>query len=108
MPERIGPRRPVRVYLAAWREHLKLTQQQVGDRIAGGIDKGTVSRWENAKRVPSVNVLAAYAEALHLPVATLFRRPDDRASLDEMVVNASKELRDKAEEVVKIIVKTGT
>jgi len=108
MPDRIGPRLPVRVYLAAWREHLRLTQQQVGDRIAGGIDKGTVSRWENAKRVPSVNVLAAYAEALHLPIANLFRRPNTRASLDEVIADAPDELKDKAEEVVRIIVKTGT
>lgn len=33
MPSRIGPKKPVHVYLAAHREAKKLTQEQVGDRI---------------------------------------------------------------------------
>jgi len=108
MPDRIRPRVPVRVYLAAWREHLGLTQQQVGDRINGGVEKGTVSRWETTKRVPSINVIAAYAEALRIPTSYLFRRPETRASLDEIMADASDELKNKAEEMLRILVRTGT
>ena len=108
MPTRIGPRNPVHVYLAEWRGHFGLTQQQVADRIAGGINKNNISRWETADRMPSVDVLAAYAEALGIPVSRLYRPPSDRPSLDEMIANASNELKDKAAEVVRIIIKTGT
>lgn len=108
MPARIGPRKPVRVYLAAWRNHLGLTQQQVGDRIGGGVDKATISRWENAKRTPSLNVLAAYAEALQIPVENLYRPPNEEPSLDAMLQGASKDVRDKVVEVAKILLKTGT
>jgi transcriptional regulator with XRE-family HTH domain len=108
MPARIGPRHPVRVFLAAWREHLGMTQQQVGDRIGQGVTKGTVSRWESTKRVPTANVLAAYADALRIPVANLYRPPSSRPSLDDMIADAPEDLQRKAAEVVGIIIKTGT
>lgn len=105
MPERITPRRPVRVYLALWREHLKLTQQEVGDRIGRhGVDKGTVSRWETATRAPSLDVLAAYAEALRIPIAWLYRRPSDGPSLDDMVADAPGDLRAMAVDIVRRLV----
>jgi transcriptional regulator with XRE-family HTH domain len=107
MPARIAPRHPVRVYLAPWREHLALTQQEVGDRFEPPIDKGTVSRWETAKRIPSLNVLAAYAEALGIRIGQLYQPPSERPSLDEMIAGAPEDLQRKAAEVVGIIVKTG-
>lgn len=106
MPQRIAPRRPIRVYLALWREHLKLTQQEVGDRIGhNGVDKGTVSRWETATRALSLDVLAAYAEALRIPVAWLYRRPTDEPSLDDMVADAPQNVRRRAAEMIGILVK---
>ncbi|WP_410052672.1 helix-turn-helix domain-containing protein, partial [Bradyrhizobium sp. SZCCHNR1064] len=33
MPPRIGPRKPVRLFLAEWREKRGLTQQQLADRL---------------------------------------------------------------------------
>lgn len=105
MPVRIGPKKPIRVFLAAWREHQKLTQQEVADRIGpGGIHKGTVSRWENAKRAPSLNVLAAYAEAINRPISDLYRMPHDEPSLDAMVAEAPKDIRDKAADIVRTLV----
>lgn len=80
MAVRIGPKKPVRVYLAAWREELGLTQQELGDRIGKGIDKGTVSRWERSKRIPSADVLAAYAEALGRNVVDLYSSPNSPES----------------------------
>jgi len=96
----------VRVYLAAWRKHLGLTLQQVGDRIGNGVGKGTVSRWENAERVPTLNVLGAYAEALRIPIGNLFRQPGTRGSLDEAIADAPKDVQDKAAEMVRILVRT--
>lgn len=105
MPPRISPRKPVRVFLAEWREHFGLTQQQVGDRIAKGIDKANISRWENSKRIPSAEVLAAYAEALGISVGNLYRKPSDRPSLDELIADAPDEVKDKAVEIVRIMAK---
>lgn len=90
MATRIGPKKPVRVYLSLWRENQKLTQQQVADRIGQGIHKGTVSRWESAKRVPSTEVLAAYAEALGRPVTDLYRRPADPGEDVGMILETLK------------------
>lgn len=85
MPPRIGPRKPVRVFLAEWREDLGLSQQDVGNRIEPPVDKGTVSRWENAKPGGlSLGVIAAYAEALGRSAAEMYRPPDNRPSLDAM------------------------
>lgn len=108
MPPRIVPRVPVRVYLAEWRVHLGLTQQEVADGIAGGIPNANISRWENEKRVPSIDVLAAYAEALKIPVANLYRLPSARPSLDEIIANASPDIQDKAVSIVKILAAPST
>lgn len=70
---RIGPRRPVHIYLREWREHRGLTQQQVADRL--GVDKATISRWEGGKRSPSLNVLAAVCEALSVPLSDIHGLP---------------------------------
>ena len=45
---RIGPRRPRIIFLAEWREHRKLTQKQLGERL--GVPDMTISRWEKAAR----------------------------------------------------------
>ena len=96
-PTRIGPKQPVRVYLAAWREHSRLSQSQLGARIGPhGVDKGTVSRWETSMRVPSTNVVAAYAEALGIPIGYLYRRPLDAPSLDELAAELPEAVRQQA------------
>jgi transcriptional regulator with XRE-family HTH domain len=99
MPPRIGPKKPVRVYLALWREYLELSQQEVGNRIDPPVDKGTVSRWENAApgRL-TLGVLAAYAEALGRPVADMYRRPPPKdkpapPSLDAIVGQLDEDAR---------------
>jgi transcriptional regulator with XRE-family HTH domain len=104
MASRIGPKKPAYVYLADWREHFELTQQQVGDRIGDGVSKSTVSRWETAERVPTINVLGAYAEALGIPVEQLFRPPNRDPSLDAMIAKAPKKVREMAIDLVKRLV----
>lgn len=85
-----------------------MTQQQVGDRIGNGVDKGTVSRWENVKRVPSINVIAAYAEAINVPIANLFLAPGADKELEGAIANAPKKLQKMVAEVARVILKTGT
>jgi transcriptional regulator with XRE-family HTH domain len=90
MPARIAPRKPVKIFLREWREHLGLTQDRLGDRIgADGVDKGTISRWESADRIPTSDVMAAYAEALGIPVTYLYRMPATGHSLDELAADLS-------------------
>lgn len=103
MPPRIGPRKPVRVYLAEWREAQNpvLTQEQLGQRIHPTVDKGTVSRWENAPpgRL-SLGVIAAYAEALDRPVQDMYRPPAAGPSLDGIAEGMEPDLRKQAVEVI--------
>lgn len=85
MPPRIGPKRPVRVYLALHREAAGLTQEQVGNRIHPNVDKGTVSRWENAPPGKlTLGVIAAYAEALGKHPGEMYDHPRSGPSLDAM------------------------
>lgn len=103
MPSRVGPKKPVRAYLAAWRRHFRLTGQQVGDRI--GVDKGSVSRWENNKRSPKIEILGAYAEALGITVSDLFRPPSEGRSLDAAVAQLPEPQRRRAIEIVEVLIR---
>jgi transcriptional regulator with XRE-family HTH domain len=102
MPARILPNKPIRLFLREWREHLRFTQERLGERIGSdGVDKGTVSRWESFDRKPTYNVLGAYAEALGIPVTYLFRSPSLDESLDELAANLSPKDRQKVIRFVK-------
>jgi transcriptional regulator with XRE-family HTH domain len=113
MPPRVTPRKSVPVFLVEWREHLGLKQQQVGDAFEPPTDKGTISRYERDRRGLSLNVLAAYAEALstlsgrRIPVTHLYRRPNDEESLDDMVARAPKALRETAREMIGLLLRRG-
>lgn len=91
MPPRIGPKRPLKAYLAEWREKKGLTQEQVAQRL--GTSDVTISRWETGMRRPDDDAKAAFAEALGIEFADLYRHPD-QPSADEL-------LRDQPEEVVR-------
>jgi hypothetical protein len=106
MPPRIGPRRPVRVYLAKWREaHIpKLTQEQLGQRIDPPVDKGTVSRWESAPPGKlSLGVIAAYAEALGREAADMYRPPDTGPSLDAIAAGLEPDLRESVANFIQVL-----
>lgn len=103
MPPRIGPKKPRRVYLALWREHAGLTQEQLGQRFRPEVAKGTVSRWENARpgdRAITKGVIEAYAEALNRPVEDMYRRPEDGPSLDGIAYGLDKDLRERAADFI--------
>lgn len=67
MPKyRIGPKRPLRAFLAEWRESKDLTQEQVGGRFDPPVEKGQISKWETGGRQGVINtaVVAEYAQAI--------------------------------------------
>ena len=100
MPERIGPKRPLRLYIAEWRVHRGLTQQQLADRL--GTSDVTVSRWETSARKPDLNALAAVAEALTIDVFDLRRHPD-QPSADALLRDQPQEVRDQAIRLIQAI-----
>jgi transcriptional regulator with XRE-family HTH domain len=58
--------------LQVWRERRKLTQNDVAEMV--GVDRVTVTRWENGSRLIDVPLLPAVAQATGIPAAKL--RPD--------------------------------
>lgn len=95
MPARIYPKRLPRIWLAAWREHVGITQQQLADRI--GTTDVTISRWETGKRRPDMGALAAMAEAMGRQIQDMYRHPN-QISADEL-------LRDQPADVVEQAIK---
>jgi transcriptional regulator with XRE-family HTH domain len=95
MPPRIGPKKPTRVYLALWRDAAGLTQDQLGQRIHPPVDKGTVSKWENAEpgRL-SLGVIAAFAEAIGKEALDMYRRPEEGPSLDAAAIGLPQDVRE--------------
>src|ERR1700761_9134934 len=63
MPNKIGPRRAFKHYIAEHREALNLTQDDLANRLGSHVM--TISRWENYKTRVDVPSLAAIAEALY-------------------------------------------
>jgi transcriptional regulator with XRE-family HTH domain len=104
MVTRIGPKRPRRLYLQAWRETRGLTQQQLAERVESGKDQ--ISRWESGKRGMSAGVIAALEEALQLEPGDLFRDPAT-PSVDELLRKATPEQRQQVLSVVAALLKTG-
>jgi transcriptional regulator with XRE-family HTH domain len=97
---RIGPKQPVRVYLQEWRKYNSLTQEQLAGRL--GVDKGTVSRWEAGKRIPSINVLAAISEAMDVPLRALYGPPPPKL-VPSPPSPPSRDLQAIATEVARIL-----
>ena len=73
MVTRIGPKKPVRIFISHRREDKNLSQEQLANRI--GTTKGSISRWENNERDITLGALGAIAEALGCTVEDLFRDP---------------------------------
>lgn len=73
MPPRIGPRKPIKLYLAEWRESRGLTQEQLAGRL--GTTDVTVSRWETGRSLLNTAVMAAIAEALNIEPEDLYHDP---------------------------------
>ena len=100
MPARIRPRRPFRLYIAEWRTHRGLTQQELADRL--GTSDVTVSRWETGKRRPDPDAQAAIAEALDAEPEDLFRHPST-PSVDALLRDQPPAVWEETIEHVEII-----
>lgn len=99
---RIYTTRGSRLYLREWRNHVGRTQQQVAERIElpdrQGVDKGTVSRWENYQqpkgRKPGPEEVAAYAHAIGRDPGEMWHPPPAgqvRPSIDKELASAPDE-----------------
>ncbi len=95
MPPRIGSRRPIRLFLAEWREDKGLTQEQLAQRL--GTSHVTISRWETGKRQPDLNAQEAIAEALGIEAVDLRHHPE-QPSADQL-------LRGQPPEVIDLIMR---
>jgi len=97
MPPRIGPRKPVRLYLAEWRDKRGLTQQALADRLE--TSDVTVSRWETGRRKPDDDVKASIAWVLGIEITDLYRHPD-QPSADALLRGAPPETIDQVLRVI--------
>jgi len=97
MPPRIGPRKPVQLFLAEWRENRGLTQQQLADRLE--TSDVTISRWETGKRKPDDDAKAAIAWVLGIEVVDLYRSPD-RPSADALLRDQPPEVQEQALRII--------
>lgn len=104
MVTRIGPKRPVKLFIAEWRESRGLTQQQLADRI--GSTKSSISRWEGSSRDVTFGALGAIAEALNCDVADL-RRDPARPSADALLRSLDATTQRQAFRLIEAL-RTGT
>lgn len=100
MPRRIAPKKPLRLYLAEWREHKELTQEELGRRLK--VASQTVSRWETGERRPDLDAQAAISEALGIQPVDLYRRPD-QISADSLLLDQPQEVREQAIRLIQAI-----
>lgn len=103
MVTRIGPKKPTKLYIAEWRIHRNLSQEQLANRI--GSTKSSISRWETHKRDIMLGVLGAVAEALNCSVEDLYRDPA-RPSADALLRNMDDTTRRQALRLIEAL-KTG-
>lgn len=94
MVTRIGPKKPRRNFIREHREKLGLSQEQLASRISDKTGKDQVSRWENHKRAIAPGAQIAIAEALGIDADEIFR-PPNMPSVDELLANASPEIRER-------------
>lgn len=80
MIDRIGPRKPPRIFVREWMKHRKVTQTTVAERMDCGT--GTVSKLLSGKMEMTTYWLAGFAEALQVEPVDLFRDPNTPTQLD--------------------------
>jgi transcriptional regulator with XRE-family HTH domain len=78
---RITPENRPTFYLKEWRQHLGMSQAELGEWVGEkGVTSVAVGHWEKWDqpngRVPDINVLAALAEAMGIELVDLFRPPN--------------------------------
>lgn len=106
MPTRIGPKRPRKLYIVQWREHRRLTQKQLAERV--GVTPMTISRWENSLSHLNTPTHQALAEALDTDPIKLYELPPEagrpeRPSLDAKVADLPDEMVQEAADLIDIL-----
>src|SRR4051794_29881774 len=102
------PRRPFRrTFIAQWREHRHMTQEQLAARL--DMTQSHLSMLENAKRGYTQETLEAVADALQTDVASLLMRdPTEPDAIWSIWDSAKPGQRRQIVEIAKTLVKTGT
>ncbi len=110
MPKRISLQTPSKrkpTFIAAWRDHRGLTQQQLADRL--GSSKASISRIENGEQPYTQDFLEAAAEALRTdPASLLMRNPKSKEAIWSIWENAKEGERKMIVEIARTVTKTGT
>jgi transcriptional regulator with XRE-family HTH domain len=78
--ERAGSKRALRWYAQEWRNHYRLSQEQVAERM--GTTKGQVSKLETGRQQFNDKWILGYAEALGLEPRDLLRHPETPSAAD--------------------------
>lgn len=100
MPARIGPKRSRRIFLAKWREHRGLTQEQLAGRL--DVTAMTVSRWERGETKLNTDVLSAVADALDIEPGDIYRDPD-RPTQEDLLREVPPEMVEKVREYIDLL-----
>ena len=103
MPAKIYPRRARQVFLAEWREHYRLSQKQLAERL--GCDVMTISRWELSKVAITTDALAALAEALGgdlMEPEDLYHHPD-MPTPNQLLRGQPPEIQEQALSIIRAI-----
>lgn len=104
MIQRIGRKRPTRVYLREWMEELDVDGERMAERM--DCSPGTVSKLLNGKMKLTIEWLSRFADALDRPLPDLFRDPKAPTRDELLAAGTPEELR-KAIELVRLS-KTGS
>lgn len=105
MVTRIGPKKPVKLFIAEWREFRDhMTQEQLAARV--GTTKSSISRWESGERDITLGALGAIADALRCEVPDLYRDPN-RPSADALLRGLTDTVKKQAFRLIEAL-KTGT
>jgi transcriptional regulator with XRE-family HTH domain len=93
-----------RLYIKEWREHLRLSGEEAGDRV--GVSRTTFWRWEDEQHRLNPAKIVKIAKAFGIKPEQLWHSPSSRRpSLDDLVDSVSDDVHATALDVVRRIVK---
>lgn len=95
-------------YLQAWREHRRLTQEQLGEKV--GTTGAVISLLESGDRALSPKWLRRIAPVLGISIGWLLEHHPDRLPTDilDMWADVPEERRQHAKDVLSTFTRTGT
>lgn len=100
MIERIGPKKPTRLYIREWMEKARtpLDNERLAERLE--CSPGTISKLLNGRMKMTTEWLAAIAAALDVEVSQLFHDPN-RPTVDELLRGLPHEEEERIIDMVK-------